>query len=164
MLLKSKYTFWVSTQRTQTKIDKDNYNDNLYKVCNFETAESFWMYYQWIAKPSTIPEGCQILLFQEEIQPMWEDKANQNGGRFVFRCKNNVDRVWENILLSYIGNQCTCNEFICGVVVNQKRSFTQVSIWVKDMTSHQNQEDKITQWVKEMFGINELEFVQHPKS
>jgi translation initiation factor 4E len=46
MLLKNKYTFWVSTQRTQTKIDKDNYNDNLYRVCNmfmilgsFDTAE-----------------------------------------------------------------------------------------------------------------------------
>lgn len=46
-----------------------------------------------------------MMVFQKDIQPKWEDKSNANGGRFLFRIKNNnqVDLLWENLMLGYIG-------------------------------------------------------------
>ena len=58
MKLKTKYSFWVSTQRTQPKIDEQNYNSNLHKVAVFDNIDDFWHIYSYMARPSTIPEGC----------------------------------------------------------------------------------------------------------
>ncbi|KAM3129220.1 hypothetical protein pb186bvf_018695 [Paramecium bursaria] len=119
-------------------------------------------------KPSTIPEGCQLLMFQENIKPMWEDTNNQNGGRFLYRCRQGIDKMWENMLLSLIGNQSGINSHVCGIVSHQKRSFAQVSIWVKDISKlNQEEHEKLDQWIMNMFQVNsiqDLDFVAHPTS
>ena len=44
-------------------------------------------------------------MFLSHIKPMWEDKENANGGRFVLRVKKNyANYFWENLLLAFIGN------------------------------------------------------------
>jgi hypothetical protein len=35
--------------------------------------------------------------------PKWEDEANLNGGRYLFRVKHGIDKVWEDLILNYIG-------------------------------------------------------------
>jgi translation initiation factor 4E len=51
-----------------------------------------------------MPEGTQIFLFVDSVKPLWEDSGNKNGGRFMFRVKKNFgNRIWEELLLSFIG-------------------------------------------------------------
>ena len=38
---------------------------------------------------------------------MWEDEPNLGGGRFVMRLKKPFsNKIWEDLVLSFIGDQC----------------------------------------------------------
>lgn len=81
-----------------------------------------------------MPEGTQLFLFQSEVKPFWEDPYNKNGGRFIFRVKKNfANRIWEELLVSFIGEQCIFNDYICGVVANTKKNFVQICVWITEM-------------------------------
>jgi translation initiation factor 4E len=55
-------------------------------------------------RPDKLPEGAQFLMFVDKIEPVWEDPQNANGGRFILRVRRGWgSRVWEELLLSYIG-------------------------------------------------------------
>ena len=45
------------------------------------------MYFNHMIRPKNLPNDYGFLIFQEGIKPMWEDKANLNGGRFILRIK-----------------------------------------------------------------------------
>lgn len=61
------------------------YEDNINQICSFNTIEDFWGYYQHMVRPEQLPVGCDFFLFQQGIKPMWEDAANDNGGRFLLK-------------------------------------------------------------------------------
>ena len=49
--------------------------------------------------------GHNIYLFQDDIEPMWEDKANASGGALSLMFeKTKSDRVWEDLLLAFISD------------------------------------------------------------
>lgn len=56
--------------------------------------------------------GNKILIFNlnyqfvEGVKPMWEDEANKKGGRWVLKInKEFSDRIWEDLILGFIGEQ-----------------------------------------------------------
>ena len=86
------FTFWFSFSQIKTGVDaskKSNvdYESAMKKIANFDTVEDFWGYYQHMVRPEQLPAGYKFLLFQENIKPMWEDEANQHGGRFFLLFK-----------------------------------------------------------------------------
>ena len=56
-------------------------------LTRFFKAEDFWSHYVYMAKPSDLPLTGDLYMFVEPAKPMWEDPANQNGGRFILRAK-----------------------------------------------------------------------------
>lgn len=74
------------------------------QICNFNTAEDFWKFYQHFTRPSKLPRRSNFYLFKKGIKPMYEDPKNKKGGRFFLDIKREyADQIWEDLLLSFIG-------------------------------------------------------------
>lgn len=72
-------------------------------------------------------------IFKNGIKPMWEDKANMNGGRCIYELPNThtdlLHSAWTNttILCTHSGI-----DSICGCVYNSKNSNFRIAIWIAD--------------------------------
>lgn len=55
------------------------------------------------------------------IKPMWEDPANERGGKWVFNVRNTEKQLlghyWENLVLGLIGETVDASDEITGAVV-----------------------------------------------
>jgi hypothetical protein len=55
---------------------EDTFEESLKPVAVVATLEDFWAYYQHFKRPTELPVGSYIYLFQENIKPVWEDERN----------------------------------------------------------------------------------------
>lgn len=115
-----------------------SYEDSLKPVGVIGTVEDFWGYYQHFKKPTELPIGSYIYLFKEEVTPAWEDEHNKNGGAFVLRFeKSKSNRVWEDILLSYISAKAVIYEEMNGVRIKIKKDYAEIDFWVSRLDDEQ---------------------------
>uniref|UniRef100_A0A8C4XHB7 Eukaryotic translation initiation factor 4E family member 1B n=1 Tax=Erpetoichthys calabaricus TaxID=27687 RepID=A0A8C4XHB7_ERPCA len=56
---------------------------NLQLITKFDTVEDFWALYNHIQVASKLSSGCDYSLFKDGIEPMWEDRRNKCGGRWL---------------------------------------------------------------------------------
>ena len=57
------------------------------------------------------------------IKPMWEDEANLHGGRWTLRvAKGYANKLWEDLILAFIGEQFTDENEICGIIVSVRNN------------------------------------------
>lgn len=159
------FSFWFSYIQNKAKLSKEDYESGIKILGSFSTIEDFWSYYQHMIRPDKLPAGCKFALFQEGIKPAWEDKANEDGGSFILRIRrSHANKIWEDLVLSYIGEQCKENNEICGLYLNVKATEANISIWTKVID--QNKRDIIREWIKETLGFGdkiEVEYKLHPK-
>lgn len=159
------FSFWFSYAQSKGKLSKEDYESGIKVLGSFSTVEDFWSYYQHMIRPDKLPVGCKFALFQEGIKPAWEDKANENGGSFIMRVKRAYSsKIWEDLQISYIGEQCKENDNICGLYLNIKPNEANISIWTKSID--QTQREVIGDWIKETLGLGdkiEVEYRPHPK-
>lgn len=83
--------------------------------------------------------------FKDEIQPMWEDPSNVNGGRCILEislnAKDEVLNVWKQTVAL-----CVSETFdtICGCTFNEKSHY-RICIWISDPREN---EEIINAWKK----------------
>ena len=70
--------------------------------------QDFWSVHNHIELSSRLVAGCDYSVFKAGIKPMWEDKANMNGGRWLINLDkkhriNCLDNFWLEVLLCLIG-------------------------------------------------------------
>jgi translation initiation factor 4E len=80
-----------------------------------QQVESFWSIWTHLHPPSTLVPTTDYLLFHSGVRrPVWEDPLNLSGGKWIIRLKKGVaDRIWEDLVLSIIGDQfdeCTTRD------------------------------------------------------
>jgi len=159
------FAFWFSYIPNKVKLSKEDYESGIKILGSFSTIEDFWSYYQHMVRPEKLPGGCKFALFQEGIKPAWEDKANDEGGSFVLRIKRQYSNIiWEDLMLSYIGEQCQYNDDICGLYLSSKANEANISIWTRKID--QTKKESIEKWIKETLGFDdktEIEYKLHPK-
>ncbi|EGD76953.1 eukaryotic translation initiation factor 4E type 2 [Salpingoeca rosetta] len=128
--LKYTWQFWFSKKVPRQRFAE--YAENLRTVGTFKTIERFWRYYSHMKKPSQL-EACNIHIFKDGIQPMWEDSYNKNGGKWVVRLRKGLaSRCWENVLFAIIGEQFDVGDDICGAVLAIRPHEDLISIWHRD--------------------------------
>lgn len=115
--LHSQWTLWyLHNDRQKSWEDMQN------RITAFETVEDFWSLYNHIRVASEIGGGNDYSLFKRNIRPMWEDKQNKSGGRWLIQLQRQhtglVDQLWLDTLLCLIGEAFDNAEDICGAVVN----------------------------------------------
>lgn len=63
-----------SSGSSPTTNNYQSYEKNLQKVGLFNSVESFWRHYSYMAAPDTLPKDHNIYLFRNNLVPAWEVK------------------------------------------------------------------------------------------
>jgi translation initiation factor 4E len=91
---------------------------------------------------SELRVGNDYSLFKQGIQPMWEDDANKNGGRWLINLDRKqrateLDRFWLETVLCMIGEGFQAHsDDVCGAVINIRNKQDKLSVWT---TNYSNQ-------------------------
>mmetsp|Transcript_3342 Transcript_3342/g.3168 ORF Transcript_3342/g.3168 Transcript_3342/m.3168 type:complete len:197 (-) Transcript_3342:86-676(-) len=115
-----------------------NWKDNLKNCGTFNTAEGFWQVFNNVKPASQLSLNSNYHIFTEGMEPMWEDPANMNGGKFVLTIpkkdskSGRCDEWWLFTVLAIVGETMDLkgNE-ICGTVVSIRKSQDRIALWLK---------------------------------
>ena len=130
--LRYNWVFWF-----RPPISKANgyidYEKTLHPIARCESVEEFFVVYQHLKRPSSLPLVSDYHLFKQGIRPIWEDEENKKGGKWIVRLKKGVvDRYWEDLLLCIIGDQFgEASEEVCGAVLSVRNGEDIISIWTR---------------------------------
>ena len=161
--LNRKWKIWEMWD--QNKANSLNFMDNMQQIGEFDTIFTFWQHWNYYphADPSELFENPitrqkiiidnlnhsieAIGIFEENVKPGWEDPANCNGCDLCIRkpkwCFNSLKELWENLVLSVIGeNLPYCNE-ITGCRIVDKKEIYKFELWLKSDISYSNDEKSI---------------------
>lgn len=114
------------------------WQDNLRLITKFDTVEDFWALYNNIQLPSKLSSGCDYSLFKDGIEPMWEDRSNKCGGRWLITLAKHhrhteLDRFWLETMLCLIGEGFgSFSRDICGSVINIRAKGDKIAIWTSN--------------------------------
>ncbi|KAH8825942.1 translation initiation factor eIF4e [Flagelloscypha sp. PMI_526] len=119
-------------------VDTDDYEAGLTVVGNFKTVETFCRYFNWLKPPSHLPKNSNYHLFKKGIKPMWEDPANQEGGKWVLTMRNQpqlLDRCWSYLSMALVGQEIEEDgDEICGAVVSVRGKVDRIQLWTRTKT------------------------------
>ncbi|KAG5865704.1 hypothetical protein JTB14_002695 [Gonioctena quinquepunctata] len=130
--LQSCWTLWYYENDRSLSWEK-----NQKEISSFQTVEDFWSLYNHIKPASELRQGTDYSLFKKGIMPMWEDKANKKGGRWLLSLEkkqrnNELDRYWLDIILCLIGEAFDNSDEVCGAVVNIRQKGDKIGVWTAD--------------------------------
>src|SRR5262245_27181496 len=114
--------------------ESGDYEAGLNLIGEFDTVESFCRYFNWLKPPSKLERNSNYHLFKTGIKPMWEDKANANGGKWVLTMKNNpnlLDRCWSWLAMALVGEELEEGDEICGAVVSLRAKVDRIQVWTR---------------------------------
>jgi translation initiation factor 4E len=123
---------WMVWYRPPTSKNSD-YEKSIKPLCHMSTVEEFWKVYVHLKRPSTLPTVSDYHFFRSGIRPLWEDNQNKKGGKLIMRIKKVVsDRIWEDLLMSLVGDMYEgAGDEICGAVISVRSGEDVISIWTK---------------------------------
>jgi len=150
--LENAWTLWFFKEEK----DKD-WIECYKKVASFQTVEDFWALYNFIMPPTKLAIKCEYSVFKEGIQPMWEDKRNLKGGRWVYATQktNNfsLDKQWLEMLMCIVGEQFDeHSKDVNGIVLQRRGRNDRLAIWVSD-TNNLTSVQSIGLKFKETLGL-----------
>ncbi|UXI20247.1 hypothetical protein NH340_JMT06190 [Sarcoptes scabiei] len=162
--LQHSYDVWYrDANRGKTVSSSHNYDQNLKIVATFDTVQKFWAVYTHLVRPNELTRHSDLHIFKSGIKPLWEDEANKNGGMWKLRVRKGLaSRLWENLLLAYIGEQFKIDDEICGVVISCRYQ-DYLSVWNRNGQDSESIQ-KIKQTLKRVLDLPKntlLEYKQH---
>jgi len=133
--LQDSWTWWFDNPKK--KSTQASWGANLKKIYSFSTVEDFWSLWNNIKGAHELAPGSDYHVFKEGVQPMWEDKRNRSGGKWVILLKNNqrkaqLNPLWLSTLLACIGATFDDDAQITGVVVSLRKSMDKIALWTSD--------------------------------
>ena len=102
------------------------------KISSLDNIESVITLAEFL--PDKLIRNCMLFVMKEDIQPIWEDKRNLNGGCFSYKILNkHVKEAWTLLTYSLTANDLTndskLNTIINGITISPKKSFCIIKIW-----------------------------------
>ncbi|KAL1123110.1 hypothetical protein AAG570_002198, partial [Ranatra chinensis] len=132
---KLQYSYWLwYSRRSPGKAvqTSQNFDQHLKLIGSFGSVEQFWAINSHLTRPSDLQSHSDFHLFKIGIKPMWEDEANQRGGKWILRLRKGLaSRCWENLVLAMLGEQFMVGQEICGAVVSIRFQEDIICIWNK---------------------------------
>jgi len=114
-----------------------NWDERIKKIADFNTVQRFWQIYNHVKLPTHISVGCDLMIFQSDIEPKWECPENRQGGRLVAEMTKEhrndcMSTNWLNTILGLIGEECAHeNVARCvGVQFQSRKKMDKISMWV----------------------------------
>lgn len=128
--LQFNYAVWFSRKAPGKQSSASSYNQNLKLITTFASVEQWWNHYSHLVRPSDLTGHSDYHIFKEGIRPMWEDTANNKGGKWIVRLKKGLaSRCWENLVLAMLGEQFMVGEEICGAVISIRYQEDILALW-----------------------------------
>jgi len=141
-------TVWVlwregGAQRPSVGTTADEWCTRLTLVVKLDSVEGFWRLFNNFEPLSDIPIGVSLNFFKQDVKPLWEDPANNGGGRWSFNLEKSrystelnqynskIQETWLYILLSLSGNTIDPHNLICGAVVSIRTRETRFVVWTR---------------------------------
>lgn len=125
-------TYQFSYVRRNFEKKSESYGSQIKNIASVGTVEEFWNVYTHLHRVSKLAPMTDYYLFQEGVQPMWEDEANKRGGRLVIRVQKNASpKAFEDLCLAVIGEQFDTDD-ICGIACSVRFQENYLSIWLRD--------------------------------
>jgi len=114
--------------------EKDNWNLNGYKkIYNINNPETFWKLYNNFDKIGNILYK-QFFLMKENVNPVWEDENNKNGGCWSFKIQEeHANELWEELSVLLVTNEILLKEYkdeLVGLsIALKKNNYCIIKIW-----------------------------------
>ncbi|UJR09538.1 hypothetical protein I4U23_013775 [Adineta vaga] len=138
--LECSWTFWYLKPDKRT-----SWEQSLIKLIDVGFVEDFWATFNHLATPAKLASmrtNSDYFFFKQGIRPMWEDKANEAGGRWLYLCGNQdvkLDDLWLETLLGMIGD-CFSNDsdpqplsrYITGCNVSIRNRGHKIALWLSE--------------------------------
>ena len=109
--------------------------DSYQTVFKTDILEQFIVFSELLS--DVIIKKCMLFIMKNDIQPMWEDDNNKNGGCFSYKIQNeNVISVWKKLSYKLIGNSLLkpgIVNTISGITISPKRNFCIIKIWFTEL-------------------------------
>ncbi|VWU52514.1 eukaryotic translation initiation factor 4E, putative [Hepatocystis sp. ex Piliocolobus tephrosceles] len=150
------YTWVIWEQVSDNRIKQyAHYKDYTKELSRFSSVQEFWELWNRLPQPSdllaqghmsrvlengTVRVIDALMIFRSNIEPMWEDEANQYGGHVEYKILpkdfpyTQVDEFWNNIVLAIVGCSLKHYNLITGVrlvdkLQSTKFGFLRIEIW-----------------------------------
>lgn len=79
-----------------TRSDQSWYEKIVKPIATCRTVEEFWRCYSHLVRPNELVSPSDYHLFKQGISPLWEDEANQKGGKWMVRLRKGLaSEKWE---------------------------------------------------------------------
>jgi hypothetical protein len=119
---------------------KNDWSINGYKcIYNFDDGVQFWQLFNNWNNLGTIFDK-PLFIMKNNIQPIWEDENNKNGGCWSFKVfNNNAEELWEELATFFITNNILVNknDEINGISITvKKNNYSVIKIWNKNNTQN----------------------------
>lgn len=121
------WTLWFHSP-AETSWELDSYQ----RISTIKTLEDFWNVYSRMSNP--IVENGMFFLMRENINPIWEDPKNKNGGCWSFKIyKKYIPNTWLDLSVHTVAESVTVkkddSKLITGISISPKKSFSIIKIW-----------------------------------
>ena len=128
--LSGKWTLWAHLPH-----DTDWSLGSYKRIMTMSKLEEISSLYKKI--PEKMVQNCMLFLMKENINPIWEDKKNRDGGCFSYKVSNqNVFFVWKNLCFLLVGDCISRDKQILkeinGITISPKKSFCIIKIWLSN--------------------------------
>lgn len=120
-----------------------SWEENQKEVTCFSTVEDFWCLYDHIKLATDVIPGSDYSIFKKGIRPMWEDKMNEKGGRWIIKLDKpragDLNEIWLDVIMLMIGERFHENEDeICGAILNVRARCDKISVWTSNIKKKKN--------------------------
>jgi len=107
------------------------------KIYNSNTVEEIVSITELV--PDTLVKNCMLFLMKNNIEPIWEDPKNRNGGCLSYKIPTeNIYEIWKEIVYLIVGNTISDDKnfisSITGISVCPKKKFCNIKIWLSDFS------------------------------
>ena len=139
MQLKTSYTLYYSSGIDHRKnMTKEDFTYHLKPLTSFDTDEAFWDVFLCLKLPTALQFKSKLFIFKEDIQPLWEDKKNEGGGRIYIKVPLNreADDIWQNTVLEFLtgfNNKHFLDRAVNGIELSIRQTdVICIAIWVNN--------------------------------
>lgn len=138
----------VST-RTGSKKEPFDFESSLKKLCTLRTVENMNFFFKHVDFDG-IETITDICVFKEGIEPLWEDQANINGGKWIIKLKREVTiRLYQKLLIHLLVNGFSSVK-VNGIVLSFRMRNCIITLW----TGEEKKEDNsVVQEIKKVLDI-----------
>ena len=152
--LERSWVLWEMWDQNDTNDTNETvYLQKIQSIFTFHTAEDFW--HHWSTLPhcdprklfsnyqenyTTVVEGLNktveaFALFEEGVNPTWEDPVNTLGADFSIKRAMNLEtlkNIWEKLVFTLIGENLALSKAITGCrIVDKQRGQYKVEVWFR---------------------------------